>query len=90
MRLVGDFVLAGGAAGLTIVEAVRAEPDIDLALAQDAVFLTFASLFRHLTLRAHHSGFGSHTETLTLLRTRINVPLVTLVPGLRFQALVSK
>lgn len=46
------FVVARGAAGFTVEQAVGAEPDIDLRLAEDAEFLAGAAFFGLLALGA--------------------------------------
>jgi hypothetical protein len=53
-----DFVVASVAAGFTIVESVLAEADLHLGLAQAAVALALAAVFRHLALHAAILVFG--------------------------------
>jgi Flp pilus assembly protein protease CpaA len=55
-RLIGDFVVAGSAAGFAVHQAVRTDADIEYILAKAAVFLALALTFRHFALRA--MGFG--------------------------------
>lgn len=66
--LVGCSVIAGFAAGYTIVKAVLAKADVNLALASAAVALAHALLFRHITLHTKvlllGSGSSAHDKTL--------------------------
>jgi len=57
---VGDFVVAGVAAGLAVVETVVAKTRIDLALAEAAVFFTLAALLALVALGAEVLGFRRH------------------------------
>jgi hypothetical protein len=50
--LVDRTVVAGFAAGRTVVKTILAEADIDLALAEAAVLLAAALLFRRFALHA--------------------------------------
>lgn len=71
----GSLIVASGAAGLAIHEAVGAETDVDHRLTQAAVFFALAVPFRLLTLSAaefgctgsgihilNRSGIGKWTE----------------------------
>jgi hypothetical protein len=51
-KLAGDFVIAGFAAGLAIVQAVFAKANFQQGLAEAAVFFAVAVRFRHLALHA--------------------------------------
>jgi hypothetical protein len=57
-NLVCRFVVAGLPAGRTVVEAILAEANVDLALAETAVLFALAALLTHITLRAHELGFA--------------------------------
>jgi len=59
-KLSGDFVAAGFAAGLAVVEAVVAEADVELPLAEDAVFLAFTAFFSLFADAAAGFDFGGH------------------------------
>jgi len=52
-RLGSGFVVAGGPARFAVQEAIRAETDVELGLAEDAEFFAGAAIFRLLTLRAN-------------------------------------
>jgi hypothetical protein len=61
------FVVAGGAAGYAVHEAVFADADIELRLAQDAELVALALIFHHLALAAAKfdvSGSGGHGTNL--------------------------
>ena len=58
--LAGDLVVAGFAAALAVVEAVFAEADVELSLAEDAVFFAFAAFFGLLADAAVGFDFGGH------------------------------
>lgn len=60
----GDFVAAGCAAALTVVQAVITKPDIQLPLAKTAVLLTIATFFDLFALIAMCFGLGGHKQTL--------------------------
>ena len=69
--LTGGFVVAGGAAGLAVQEAVLAEADFEHGLAEAAVFVALALRFRHFTLGASVFGgarSGGHRNNVTLER----------------------
>jgi hypothetical protein len=51
-KLAGDFVIAGFAARLAIVQAVIAKTNFHQGLAEAAVFFAVALRFRHLALHA--------------------------------------
>ena len=66
--LVRGLVVAGGAAGLAVEEAVGAEPDIHHRLAEAAEFFALTRTFRLFALRAFvFGGPGSvaHEATVT-------------------------
>jgi hypothetical protein len=66
VEVVGDFVVAGFAAGQAVVEAVLAKADIELRLAEAAVSLAVAAVFAHFALGAAVLlGGCSHGLTLT-------------------------
>ena len=48
----GGFVVAGGAAGFAVEEAVLTKANFEDRLAEAAVFFAVAALFRHLALHA--------------------------------------
>ena len=52
------FVVAGFSARWAIEETVGTEPDVNLPLAQAAIFLAVALVFRHLALSAAKLGFS--------------------------------
>jgi hypothetical protein len=56
-KSIRDFVFAGFAAGLAIIKSVQTETDVDLRVAEAAVALAVAAVFRHLTLHAPRLGF---------------------------------
>ena len=66
LRLAGLFglVVAGFAASRAVVKAIMAEPHVDLALAQAAVFPALTALFAHLALGADEFCLGCHERTL--------------------------
>lgn len=73
-----DFVVAGFAASAAVEKPVFAQPDVQLALAEDAIFLAVAALFNLLALAAPNFNFrGRHEGTLAPVRQTENVPLVT-------------
>ena len=53
---VGGFVVAGGAAGLTVHEAILADADFEYGLAQAAEFVALAGGFCHFALAAAKFG----------------------------------
>ncbi len=55
-RLIGRFVIAGGAAGFAVHEAVGADADVAAGLAEAAEFLTVALAFRSFALEAAEFG----------------------------------
>jgi hypothetical protein len=63
-RLIGDFVVAGCAAVLTVEKAVFTKPDIQLALTKTTVLLTFATFFDLFALTAAGFGLGGHKQTV--------------------------
>ena len=63
MTLDGGLVVAGCAAGLAIHEAIGTEADVKRTLAETAVFLALAVVFRLLALGAAEcrgAGSGAH------------------------------
>lgn len=73
-----NLVFAGFAAGATVEETVFAQPDVQLALAEYAIFLAVAALFNLLALAAANFDLGGcHGGTLTPVRKAAKVPLVT-------------
>jgi hypothetical protein len=73
-----DFVVAGFAASAAVEKPVFAQPDIQLALAEDAILLAVAALFNLLALAAANFDFsGCHEGTLAPVRKTAKVPLVT-------------
>jgi hypothetical protein len=64
--LIHRLVVAGGAAGLTVQQAVGAQPDVDLRLAENAEFLAPALGFRLLALRAYDFAgrLGGHGDSV--------------------------
>jgi hypothetical protein len=82
--LVGGFVVAGGAAGLAVHESVLADADFEYGLAEAAVLVALALIFRHFALGATvFGGPGScgHKNNVALRGEVGNVPLVTCVCG---------
>ena len=75
--LVADLVIAGFAATGAIVKSVFPHADVELPLAEDAIFLALAPFFILFTLSASRFGLGGHSKTLTPDATSGNVPLVT-------------
>ena len=78
--MVGGFVIAGIAAGLAIHEAVRADADIWLRLAEAAELIALALVFRHFALAATILAVGGsrvHISKVAPLANDGNVPLVT-------------
>ena len=54
------LVVAGLAAGMAIVEAVTAEPYVELRLTETAVFLAVAAFLVSLAVQAAKPDFGWH------------------------------
>jgi len=84
------FVVAGLAAGSAVHEAVGAEADVELGLAERAVFLAPATRFRPLALGADDSAYAGvrgHGRSLIRPRPGRNVTEVTQeqVSGVRSQ-----
>jgi hypothetical protein len=79
--LVGDFIVAGIAAGLAVKEAVLAEADLHLRLAEAAVALALAAVFGHFALHAAVLVFGcaggGHGGKFSSGAAAGKVPLVT-------------
>jgi hypothetical protein len=67
LRLVGDLVIAGFAAGGAVVQPIVAEANVELALTENAVLLAVAAVFGLLALAAAGLGFGSHAEHSTAM-----------------------
>jgi hypothetical protein len=79
-ELAGGFVVAGGAAGFAVHEAIFADADIELRLAQDAELVALALIFHHFALAATKFGVTrshGHESNVALGRGVGNVPLVT-------------
>jgi hypothetical protein len=79
---VGSLVVTGAAARLAVHEAVLAEADLEYGLAEAAVLIALALVFRHLALGATvfaGAGSGGHRSNLALRGEMGNVPLVTCV-----------
>jgi hypothetical protein len=80
------FVIAGAAAGLAVHEAVGANANIDYRLAEAAIFLALAAVFRHFALRATVFGGAGSCGHAVIKRRHgggENVPLVTAFRQLR-------
>lgn len=63
MELVGGFVIAGLPARFAVHEAIVADADIELGLAEAAELIALALVFRHFALRAAVfavGGSGGH------------------------------
>jgi hypothetical protein len=78
--LVGSFVVAGDAAGFAVHEAVLADADFEDGLAETAVLVALALVFRHLALGATGLGVAGscgHENNVALSGGMGNVPLVT-------------
>jgi hypothetical protein len=87
--LVLGLVVAGLEAGRTVKQAILAEADVYLSLAQAAVFLAVALLFDHLALRAAELRFcgSGHGQTVARGDEEEKVPLVTVSgAGVRLRA----
>ena len=81
----GNFIIAGFAAGLTVIEAILAQADFHQRLAEAAVFFAVAAVFGHLALHAAVlpvCGGGGHGRTVARPAGKRKVPLVTRVDGL--------
>ena len=77
---VGGFVVAGGAAGLTVQEAVGADADVGRGLAEAAELIAHALVFRHFALGATVfgvAGSGGHSNNLALRDEAGNMTEVT-------------
>ena len=84
VALAGGFVIAGGAAGFAVHEAVPADADLENGLAEATVFVALALVFRHFALGATvfgGTGSGGHRSNVALNSGAGNVPLVTRVVG---------
>jgi hypothetical protein len=65
--LIGNFVVAGVAAGFTVEETILAEANLHLGLAKAAVALALAAIFGHFALHAAvlvFGGRGRHGRTV--------------------------
>src|SRR6266478_1042805 len=73
------FVVAGGTAGLAVHQAVGAEADVELRLAEDTELLAPASGFDLLALRTDDAAgrLGGHDSSLVRRHERWNVTEVT-------------
>jgi hypothetical protein len=70
VRLAADFVVAGFAAGIAVVQAVFAKTDVNLRLAGAAILLAFAAFFGHFALHTDvflASSRVCHADNLTRL-----------------------
>jgi hypothetical protein len=79
-RLTRGLVIAGGAAGFAVHQAVLANADFEHGLAKAAVLLALALVFGHFALCATVfgvAGSGGHISNVTLGDEMENVPLVT-------------
>ena len=90
MGSVRRFIVAGLAAGSAVHEAVGAEADVELGLAEHTVFLAPATRFRPLALGAEDSAYarvGRHDWSLVRQKQGRNVTEVTeeQVSGVRSQ-----
>jgi hypothetical protein len=77
--LIRSLVVAGGATGFTVQQAVSAKADIEDRLTQTAVFLALAVALRLFALRAANlrgTGSGAHRATRRAVAGRENVTLV--------------
>ena len=63
---VRQFVIAGVPAGFAVHQTVAAEPNLDLRLAEDAVFVAGAVRLGLFTLRAYNltCGLGRHSSSV--------------------------
>ena len=78
--LVGSFVAAGAAAGFAVHEAVLADADVELGLAETAELIAFALGLRHFALAAtafSFSGSGGHRNKVARGGAMGNVTVVT-------------
>ena len=69
--LFGGFVIAGGAAGFAVQQAVLANPNVERGLAEAAIFVALALGFGHFTLRAavfSLAGSGRHRRNVSARR----------------------
>jgi hypothetical protein len=79
-HLIGDFIVAGVTARDAVVKAVPTKANIDLALAEAAVFFAPAFFFRHFALHATISGssrWARHEGTVMSGGSNGKVPMVT-------------
>jgi hypothetical protein len=74
--LLFGLVAAGFATSRAVVKALMAEPHVDLALAQGAVFLTLTALFAQLALGADEFCLACHERNSSAGRGRGKVSLV--------------
>jgi hypothetical protein len=82
LGLVGSFIVAGGAAGFAVHEAVVANAGVNHRLAEAAKFLTLARSFRHFTLGAFvagGTGSGAHAINLARGQSGGKMTLVTVI-----------
>lgn len=65
LRLILGLIFAGFAARVAVIKAVFAETDVQLTLAQAAVFFALAALLAHFTLGAAEFRIcGGHAKTV--------------------------
>src|ERR1700688_4740783 len=79
-RLIREFVIACGAAGLAVHEAVLTNANFEHSLAETTVFFALALGFGQFTLCAAvfgGAGSGGHNSNVALGGEGENVPLVT-------------
>jgi hypothetical protein len=79
-RLIRSLVVASGAAGLTVHQAVLANADLKHGLAEAAVLIALALRFWHFALSATvlgAAGSSGHRNNVAPGVGRGNVPLVT-------------
>ncbi|MFZ0306895.1 MAG: hypothetical protein WAL89_01885 [Candidatus Sulfotelmatobacter sp.] len=89
---VGGFVVAGGAAGLTVQEAVGADADVGCGLAEAAELIAHALVFRHFALGATVfgvAGSGGHSNNLALSGDAWNITEVMSGEGKRVCGVAS-
>ncbi len=82
---VGGLVVAGGAAGFAVHEAVFTDADVELRTAEAAELIALAGVFRLLALGAAEFGLAGcrgHTSNLALSGAIENMPLVTCILAL--------
>ena len=79
-RLIRGFVIAGGAAGFAVHQAVQTDADVECGLAEATVLIALTLTFGHFALCATGfglAGSGGHKSNVALGGEVENVPLVT-------------